>query len=156
MKLPSFCVLLEFFASAAPDGGFMRAQVSGLSYTPAPRGRAQWPDAQATAAEAPTARNTQAINTTTPLSSGFGADYVAGLDGLAPGETARARATGTQEFRAGDGPTIRIQPDAQLQLERAPASVVMSWQEEGQPMDAAIPVVVFNEYLQSGKVSIVK
>ena len=60
------------------------------------------------------------------------------------------------EFRAGDGPAIRIQPDAQLQLERAPASMVVSWQEDDQPMSAAIPVVVFNEYLQSGKVSIVK
>ena len=96
------------------------------------------------------------MNTTTPSPSGFGADYVAGLDGLAPGETARARATGPLEFRAGDSPAIRIQPDAQLQLERAPASMVVSWQEDDQPMSAAIPVVVFNEYLQSGKVSIVK
>ena len=79
-------------------------------------------------------------------------DYVPGQDGLQPGQTARAKAPGRLEFRAGDGPLITIEPDYQLTLERAPQSLVMSWQEDGQPMNAAIPVVEFDEYLKTGKI----
>ena len=32
----------------------------------------------------------------------------------------------------------------------------MSWQEDGQPMNAAIPVVEFDEYLKTGKIVIQK
>ena len=49
---------------------------------------------------------------------------------------------------------ITIEPDAQLALERAPQSIVMSWREDGQPMNAAIPVVQFNEYLETGLITI--
>ena len=83
-------------------------------------------------------------------------DYVPGQDGLQPGQTARARVLTRIEFRAGDGPMIIIEPDAQLELERAPQSMVMSWQEEGHPMNAAIPLVQFNEYLESGLITIDK
>ena len=83
-------------------------------------------------------------------------DYVPGQDGLQPGQTARAKAPGRLEFRAGDGPLITIEPDYQLTLERAPQSLVMSWQEDGQPMNAAIPLVQFNEYLESGLITIDK
>ena len=76
-------------------------------------------------------------------------DYVPGQDGLQPGQTARAKAPGRLEFRAGDGPLITIEPDYQLTLERAPQSLVMSWQEDGQPMNAAIPVVEFNALIAS-------
>lgn len=96
------------------------------------------------------------MNTTPQSPSGPGVEYVAGLDGLKPGQTARAHATGPLEFRAGDGPLIHIEPDFQLSLERAPASLVMSWKEDGQPMNAAIPVVQFDEYLQAGKIVIDK
>ena len=81
-------------------------------------------------------------------------DYVPGQDGLQPGQTARAKAPGRLEFRAGDGPLITIEPDYQLTLQRAPQSLVMSWQEDGQPMNAAIPVVQFNEYLETGLITI--
>ena len=64
--------------------------------------------------------------------------------------------TGRLEFRAGDGPMITIEPDYQLELERAPQSVVMSWQENGQPMNAAILVVEFDEYLDAGQIVIEK
>ena len=83
-------------------------------------------------------------------------EYVPGQDGLQPGQTARAKAPGRLEFRAGDGPLITIEPDYQLTLERAPQSLVMSWQEDGQPMNAAIPVVEFDEYLKTGKIVIQK
>lgn len=51
---------------------------------------------------------------------------------------------------------ITIEPDYQLELERAPQSVVMSWQENGQPMNAAILVVEFDEYLDAGQIVIEK
>ena len=82
--------------------------------------------------------------------------YTPGRDGLQLGETARGRVASLFEFRAGDGPLITIEPDYQLTLERAPQSLVMSWQEDGQPMNAAIPVVEFDEYLKTGKIVIQK
>jgi hypothetical protein len=97
------------------------------------------------------------MTNTAPVSpSGEDVEYVSGLDGLSPGQTARARVPGRLEFRAGDGPMITIEPDYELELERAPQSVVMSWQEDGQPMNASIPVVEFNEYIQTGKVVLEK
>lgn len=81
-------------------------------------------------------------------------DYVAGADGLKPGDKGRARVPSVLSFRAGDGPTIEIHPDYKLEIERAPQSVVLSWEEDGQPMNAAIPVVEFDQYLTSGKIVI--
>ncbi|MDO5290161.1 MAG: hypothetical protein Q4F13_11085 [Pseudomonadota bacterium] len=83
-------------------------------------------------------------------------DYVPGLDGLTPGQTARANVVGRLSFRAGDGPAITIEPDAQLELERAPHSMVVRWHQDGQPINAAIPVVEFNEFLQAGKIALSK
>ena len=94
------------------------------------------------------------MNTPPVSPAGADVDHVPGLDGLTPGQQARARVRGRLEFRAGDGPMITIEPDAQLALERAPQSLVMSWQEDGQPMNAAIPVVQFNEYLEAGLIAI--
>ena len=94
------------------------------------------------------------MNTSPVSPEGADVDHVAGLDGLVPGQQARARVRGRLEFRAGDGPMITIEPDAQLELERAPQSMVMSWQEDGQPMNAAIPVVQFDEYLEKGLITI--
>ena len=96
------------------------------------------------------------MNTSPVSPQGPEVDHVSGLDGLTPGQQASARVRGRLEFRAGDGPMITIEPDAQLALERAPQSIVMSWQEDGQPMNAAIPVVQFNEYLETGLITIDK
>ena len=82
-------------------------------------------------------------------------DYTPGKDGMEPGQTAKGRAIHRIEFRAGDGPMIAIEPDYALELERAPQSMVISWQEDGQPMNAAIPVVEFNTFLDEGKIVIV-
>ena len=94
------------------------------------------------------------MNTSPVSPEGVDTAHVPGLDGLVPGQQARARVRGRLEFRAGDGPMITIEPDAQLELERAPQSMVMSWQEEGQPMNAAIPLVQFNEYIEAGLIAI--
>lgn len=77
-----------------------------------------------------------------------------GHDGLNLGDTTRARVVSLLEFRAGDGPMIQIQPDYQLTLERAPQSLVLSWQEDGHPMNAAIPVVEFDQFITSGQIVI--
>lgn len=81
-------------------------------------------------------------------------DYAEGRDGMVPGQRAKARARARVEFRAGDGPLIAIEPDHELELERAEQSMVISWHQDGQPMNAAIPVVEFNEYLDAGKIVI--
>lgn len=80
--------------------------------------------------------------------------YVPGKDGMQAGDTARGRVVTLLEFRAGDGPLIQIQPDYELKLERAPQSVVVSWEEDGQPMNAAIPVVEFNNFIDAGQIVI--
>ena len=78
--------------------------------------------------------------------------YTPGRDGLQLGETARGRVVSLFEFRAGDGPLIQIEPDHKLELERAPQSIVVSWQEGGQPMNAAIPVVEFDQFINAGQI----
>ena len=78
--------------------------------------------------------------------------FVSGSDGLNLGDAARGRVVTLLEFRAGDGPMIQIQPDALLKLERAPQSLVVSWEEDGQPMNAAIPVVEFDQFVDAGQI----
>ncbi len=80
--------------------------------------------------------------------------FMPGHDGLQLGESARGRVQSVLEFRAGDGPMIQIQPDHQLALERAPQSIVVSWKEDGQPMNAAIPVVEFNQFIDAKQIVI--
>jgi hypothetical protein len=80
--------------------------------------------------------------------------FVPGHDGLQLDERARGRVISALEFRAGDGPMIQIEPDHQLDLERAPQSIVVSWQEDGQPMNAAIPVVEFNQFIDAKQIVI--
>lgn len=94
------------------------------------------------------------MNTSPNSPKGADVGHVAGLDGLVPGQQVGARVRGRLEFRAGDGPLITMEPDAQLALERAPQSMVISWQEDGHPMNAAIPIVQFNEYLEKGLIAI--
>lgn len=81
-------------------------------------------------------------------------DYVPGKDGMQPGEQARGRVASLLEYRAGDGPLIQIHPDYRLRLERAQQSMVLSWKEDGQPMNASIPVVELDVLLDRGQVVI--
>ena len=80
--------------------------------------------------------------------------HQAGKDGMQPGDTARGRVTALVEFRAGDGPLIRIQPDHRLTLERAPQSVVVSWEEDGEPLNTSIPLAQFDALLDEGRIVI--
>ena len=81
-------------------------------------------------------------------------EYVPGRDGLQPGEKARGRVASLLEYRAGDGPLIQIHPVYSLELERAPQSMVVSWKEDGQPMNASIPVVELDVFLDRGQILI--
>ncbi|MFT4195332.1 hypothetical protein [Ottowia sp.] len=81
-------------------------------------------------------------------------DYVPGADGMQPGDKGRARVPSTLTFRAGDGPMIEIHPDYKLEIERSPQSMVLSWEEDGQPMNASIPVLEFDAYLADGRIVI--
>ncbi len=81
-------------------------------------------------------------------------EYVPGKDGMQPGDKARGRVASLLEYRAGDGPLIQIHPDYSLALERAPQSMVVSWKEDGQPMNASIPVVELDVLLDRGQVII--
>lgn len=81
-------------------------------------------------------------------------EYVPGNDGMQPGEKARGRVATLLEYRAGDGPLIQIHPDYSLELERAQQSMVVSWKEDGQPMNASIPVVELDVLLDNGRIMI--
>ncbi len=81
-------------------------------------------------------------------------EYVPGNDGMRPGDKARGRVASLLEYRAGDGPLIQIHPDYSLELERAQQSMVLSWKEDGQPMNASIPVVELDVLLDAGQVII--
>ena len=80
--------------------------------------------------------------------------HAAGAAGLQPGDKALVRVIAKLEFRAGDGPMIQIHPDYKVALERAPQSVVLSWDEDGQPMNASIPVADFDRFVAAGQVVI--
>lgn len=81
-------------------------------------------------------------------------DNTKGQDGMKPGDRAAARTQALVEFRAGDGPLIAIEPEQDLQLERAEMSMVVSWKQDGQPMNTAIPLVEFNQFLETGKIEV--
>lgn len=62
-----------------------------------------------------------------------------------------ARITGPVEFRAGDGPQLRI-PEGDCQAMLADDSVVLTWTEDAQTLTAAIPKIEFDRYLESGAI----
>ena len=61
------------------------------------------------------------------------------------------RIVGNVEFRAGDGPNLKI-PEGNCQILMADDSVVVTWQEGGQSLTAAIPTIEFDRYIQEGAV----
>lgn len=62
-----------------------------------------------------------------------------------------ARITGPVEFRAGDGPQLKI-PEGDCQAMMADDSVVLSWTEDGQTLTTAIPKIEFDRYIESGAI----
>lgn len=71
-------------------------------------------------------------------------DHPPNAAGDRPGDKALVRVVARMEFCAGDGSMVQIHPDYKVELERAPQSVVLSWDEDGQPMNASIPVAEFD------------
>ena len=62
-----------------------------------------------------------------------------------------ARIAGVVEFRAGDGPQIRI-PEGVCQALVADDSVVLTWTEDGNPLTAAIPRIEFDRFVTEGQI----
>ena len=62
-----------------------------------------------------------------------------------------ARIAGPVEFRAGDGPQLKI-PEGNCQVLMADDSVVLTWAEGGQSLTAAIPKIEFDRYIEEGAI----
>jgi hypothetical protein len=62
-----------------------------------------------------------------------------------------ARIAGPVEFRAGDGPQLKI-PEGNCQILMADDSVVLTWTENGQSLTAAIPKIEFDRYIEDGAI----
>jgi hypothetical protein len=62
-----------------------------------------------------------------------------------------ARIAGRVEFRAGDGPQLKI-PEGSCQILMADDSVVLTWSEKGQSLTAAIPKIEFDRYIEEGAI----
>lgn len=65
---------------------------------------------------------------------------------------ANAKVTGVVEYRAGDGPLIRI-PTGPIEIQLAPDSAVLSWGEDGSAHTTAIPVDEYERFLKEGVIS---
>jgi len=62
-----------------------------------------------------------------------------------------ARIAGPVEFRAGDGPQLKI-PEGNCQILMADDSVVLTWMDTGQSLTAAIPKIDFDRYIEQGAI----
>lgn len=62
---------------------------------------------------------------------------------------ANAKVTGVVEYRAGDGPLIRI-PEGPIEVLLAPDSAVLSWGDSGTMQTTAIPVAEYQRFLDEG------
>jgi len=65
---------------------------------------------------------------------------------------ANSRISGVVEYRAGDGPMLRI-PEGPCHIDMADDSAVIHWEEEGEPMNAAIPLAEYERFVDEGKVA---
>jgi len=62
-----------------------------------------------------------------------------------------ARIKGLVEFRAGDGPMVKI-PEGPCQIVLAADSAVIHWHEGGAALNAAIPLVDYLEHVEEGRI----
>jgi hypothetical protein len=62
-----------------------------------------------------------------------------------------ARIAAPVEFRAGDGPMLKI-PKGNCQVIMDDDSAVLTWAEDGQPLTAAIPKIEFDRFIESGAI----
>jgi hypothetical protein len=71
---------------------------------------------------------------------------------VAPSFESNAKIHGVVEFRAGDGPMVRI-PEGPAQIELADDSAVIHWVEDGVALNAAIPLIEYQEHVDAGRIS---
>ena len=63
-----------------------------------------------------------------------------------------AHIRGVVEFRAGDGPMMRI-PEGPVLIVLGEDSAVIHWEDGGAVLNTAIPLVDYEEHLQAGRIS---
>jgi hypothetical protein len=64
---------------------------------------------------------------------------------------ANARINGQVDYRAGDGPLLRV-PQGPCTVEPGADSTVLSWEEEGKAMSAAIPRADYDRFVKEGRI----
>ncbi|VTU16303.1 hypothetical protein [Variovorax sp. PBL-E5] len=64
---------------------------------------------------------------------------------------ANAQVTGKVEYRAGDGPMLRI-PEGPIEVEMAADSAVLSWGDEGRIQSTAIPLLEYRRFVDEGMI----
>ena len=64
-----------------------------------------------------------------------------------------AQVRGVVEFRAGDGPMVRI-PEGPVQVVVSEDSAVIHWEEEGAALNAAIPRVDYEEHVEAKRIGL--
>jgi hypothetical protein len=64
---------------------------------------------------------------------------------------ANARINGQVDYRAGDGPLLRV-PLGPCTVELGADSAVLSWDEEGKAMSTAIPRVDYDRFVDEGRI----
>jgi hypothetical protein len=64
---------------------------------------------------------------------------------------ANAKISGKVEYRAGDGPLIRI-PEGPVEVEEGADSVVLSWGDAGNAQTAAIPQLEYRRLVDEGAI----
>lgn len=62
-----------------------------------------------------------------------------------------AHIRGLVEFRAGDGPMVRI-PEGPVQIVLAEDSAVIHWEEGGAALNTAIPRTDYDEHVEAGRI----
>lgn len=67
----------------------------------------------------------------------------------------QARIVGEVKHRVGDGATETLPQGQTVQVELAIASMVLSWESEGQPVTVSVAREEFLEYVDTGAIQIV-
>ena len=65
---------------------------------------------------------------------------------------ANAMVKGEVNYRAGDGPMIRI-PEGPVEVDLAPDSAVLSWGDAGNTQSAALPIAEYERYVRDGLIA---
>ncbi|VTU29043.1 hypothetical protein H4CHR_02325 [Variovorax sp. PBS-H4] len=65
---------------------------------------------------------------------------------------ANAMLKGEVNYRAGDGPMIRI-PEGPVEVDVADDSAVLSWGDEGNTQSAALPIAEYERYVRDGLIT---